>query len=305
METFKRAENFIYKNARPIDLARWQYHFENADKELVLSALSHYQNSDGGFGHALEPDFWNPNSSPIATWSAAEILREINLTDRNHPIIKGILRYLKNTKDFNGRFWRNSIASNNDFPHAQWWEYSSDSDFVLQYNPTAALVGFIIAFADENDELYITACDVARQATNYFIEQKKPQSMHLISCFITMHEQLSSIAGFDIIDKELLLARLKQQVKDAITTDISLWANSYICKPSQFFRSKNNVFYNESKDIADYECDFIIKNQLPNGSWNITWSWNDYKSEWEVSKRWWMGNLAILNMLYLRGMEKL
>lgn len=64
---YKKARNFIYKNARPIDIARWQYLFENGNRDNVLKALSSYQNKDGGFGHALEPDCWNPNSSPIQT----------------------------------------------------------------------------------------------------------------------------------------------------------------------------------------------------------------------------------------------
>ena len=46
MKTFEKARDFIYRNARPLDLARWQYHFENGSKEAVLKALSYYQNAD-------------------------------------------------------------------------------------------------------------------------------------------------------------------------------------------------------------------------------------------------------------------
>ena len=58
----KQAESFIYKNARPLDLARWKYIFEGGGKEDVLTALAAYQKEDGGIGHALEPDCWNPQS---------------------------------------------------------------------------------------------------------------------------------------------------------------------------------------------------------------------------------------------------
>ena len=85
---YQRAEQFIYQNARPLDLARWQYHFEDGRKENVLKALSMYQNEDGGFGYGLEPDCVNPNSSPIQVWAAAEILREIDITDKRNNIIK-------------------------------------------------------------------------------------------------------------------------------------------------------------------------------------------------------------------------
>lgn len=35
------------------------------------------------------------NSAPIQTWAATEILSQINFTDNNHPIIKGILCYIR------------------------------------------------------------------------------------------------------------------------------------------------------------------------------------------------------------------
>ena len=77
--TFTKAREFIYRNARPLDLARFQYHFENGSKEAVMSALSYYQNADGGFGSAVEPDCWNPNSIPLHSGSAGDIIaREID-----------------------------------------------------------------------------------------------------------------------------------------------------------------------------------------------------------------------------------
>ena len=48
--TYEKAKAFMYRNARPLDLARFQYHFEHGSKESVLNALNYYQNEDGGFG---------------------------------------------------------------------------------------------------------------------------------------------------------------------------------------------------------------------------------------------------------------
>ena len=47
MNVFEKAREFIYRNARPLDLTRFQYHFENGSKEAVMNALSYYQNADG------------------------------------------------------------------------------------------------------------------------------------------------------------------------------------------------------------------------------------------------------------------
>ena len=77
-DIYEKARGFIYRNARPIEIALWKYHFENGSREDILTALSMHQNTDGGFGHALEADSFNPNSAPIQTLNACEILRETN-----------------------------------------------------------------------------------------------------------------------------------------------------------------------------------------------------------------------------------
>ena len=63
----KAAINFIKENARPVDLAVFEYFFEGKENKNVVEELRKYQNEDGGFGRGLEADCWNPNSSPIAT----------------------------------------------------------------------------------------------------------------------------------------------------------------------------------------------------------------------------------------------
>ena len=34
---YHRARRFVYKNARPLELAKWQYHFENGSREADWS----------------------------------------------------------------------------------------------------------------------------------------------------------------------------------------------------------------------------------------------------------------------------
>lgn len=305
MCTYQKARQFIYRNARPLDLARWQYHFEGGDREAVLTALAAYQNEDGGFGHALEPDAWNPNSAPIQTWTATEILREIDFTDAAHPIIQGILRYLAGGQDFEGRFWFNTLRSNNDYPHAPWWHTESDSTCHNDYNPTACLAGFIIRFADKNSDLYRFGCRIATEAVASYMAGDLLDDMHTAACLIRLMQYCEEAKANDAIDLPAFKAKLHKQVKHSITQNISEWETGYICKPSQFFNCRDSIFYTENKEIADYECDFIIKTQLPDNSWSIPWGWAAYPEEWAISRNWWKSNGAILNMLYLKGMGRL
>ena len=85
-----------------------------------------------------------------------------------------------------------------------------------------------------------------------------------------------------------------------ITAEPSKWGG-YVCRPSQFMKSRDSVFYPENKEIAEYECGFITDTQLSDGSWDIPWGWEDFPEEWALSKNWWKGQVIIENLLYLKG----
>ncbi|EFC95496.1 hypothetical protein CLOSTHATH_06324, partial [Hungatella hathewayi DSM 13479] len=74
-EDYQEIRSWIHRNARQLELSVWNYFFENGSREAVIDALSYYQNEDGGFGNAVEPDVWNPESSPYATMVVTGILR--------------------------------------------------------------------------------------------------------------------------------------------------------------------------------------------------------------------------------------
>jgi len=118
-----RARTWIRRRARPLERARWAFHFEGGPVEAVWEALAAYQNPDGGFGHGLEPDFWNPDSSPIQTWAATEIVRTLGPIDRDSPLVRGIVRYLAGGSGPDDGLWPRTVASTNFGPHADWWTH--------------------------------------------------------------------------------------------------------------------------------------------------------------------------------------
>ena len=61
----ENAYTFILNNARLLERRRFAYLFGGGPREPVLAALRAYQNPDGGFGNALEPDKRTPTSQPI------------------------------------------------------------------------------------------------------------------------------------------------------------------------------------------------------------------------------------------------
>lgn len=298
---YNKAREFIYKNARPLDIARWNYLFEDGNKEEVLTALAVYQNEDGGFGSALEPDCWNPNSAPLQTWSATIILKELKLEDRNHPIIQGILRYLSSGEEFDGHTWANAIASNNDFPHAPWWSYGETQE--ITYNPTASFIGFIIKYAAKDSEIFKLACRLAKEAYSYFKTHVPMDSMHTVSCFVELYEYIKESSILQLLEMEEFKKLLNKQIQHVITSDIAKWESNYVCKPSFLINSKASDFYFDNKEICKKECEFILISQKADGSWTITWSWSDYPEQWIISKNWWKSDLIIKNIRYIKAIQ--
>lgn len=297
----KKARNFIYQNARPLDLARWQYLFENGSKERVLEFLAVYQNEDGGFGHALEADCWNPQSSPVQTWAATEIIREIHLDEKEHPIIQGILHYLETSKDFDGHSWSNTIPSNDLYPHAPWWNHTSDSE--INYNPTVSLIGFILRYAAKESSIYHTAQKILKESYGWLKEKCPIESMHTASCFVELYEDLMD-TGVSIIDLKEFEDLLKTQIKHVLTEDTSLWATEYVCKPSLFIHSTNSCFYEENKKLCDFECSFLSKTQESDGTWAVTWDWGCYPEQWYISKNWWKTDLILRNIKFYESLSQ-
>ena len=296
----EKARDFVNRNARPLDFARWKFLFENGSMEQVLSALETYQNEDGGFGNGLEPDCWNPNSSPLQTWVATRIIREINLEDKNHPIIQGILKYLASGADFDKHTWANSILTNDDYPHAPWWTFDPNSE--TTYNPTASLIGFILKFADPGSELYQRGSNLAKEAYTHFKSHHPLDEMHTAACFVELYEDLKTSSLDDIIDLDEFNNLLHTQIQHVLTHDTSRWAVDYVCKPSLFIHSKASDFYLANMYTCYYECEFIANTQEPDGTWAVTWAWADYPEEWRISKNWWKSDLIIKNMQFLTAM---
>ena len=301
--TFEKAREFIYRNARPLDLARFQYHFENGSKEAVIKAISYYQNEDGGCGHAIEADCWNPNSTPLHTGGASDIIREIDFTESNHPVIQGILKWYASEEAFDGKVWSIVVESNNDYPHAPWWHTDSISTCHTDYNGTAQIAGFIVRYAEPGSETFELGLRIVREAIAA-LSPEDLEDMHTCACYIRMKEYIEKANLTNLIPYEEFTKKLHEAVHKLICMDISKWG-SYVCKPSAFLSSKDSEYYLENKDIADYQCEYIVNTQLEDGSWNITWNWEEYPDEWAVSKNWWKSQVIIENLLYLKGFGRI
>lgn len=306
LEDYREIKLWIYRNARQLELAIWQYNFENGSKEAVLSALAFYQNDDGGFGHALEADSWNPNSSPYTTLSAINILKDIKFSDLKHPIMQGIFKFLESNVHCSEYGWDFNIPSNNDFAHAPWWTYNMEANAVEGIGVTAEITGFIFKYANEDSEIFkkaLTFSDLLIKKL-YSLEHFGEMGIRGFGILLDSIEQAKLTWRFDC---NLLAEKLKKLVHDSIERDTSKWVH-YSVRPSKYISFPESIFYKDNEDILSKELDYILETRTPSGVWDITWSWfenNDkYAKEFAISENWWKANIAIEKILFLKSFNR-
>lgn len=307
LEDYEEIRSWIYRNARPIELAIWKYHFENGSKEEVISALPFYQNDDGGFGHGLEADNWNPNSSPYTTLTAINILKDINFTDKNHPIINGIFKFLESNEYCSEEGWDFNIPSNNDYAHAPWWTYNEEANKVEGIGITAELAGFILTNSSENSEIYKKALKFSDAVINKLGKSGDYGDMG-IGGYCILLDSIKQANLTERFDCEFITKRLKELVHKSIVRDTEKWI-TYSVRPSNYITTPLSMFYKDNEDIVSQELDYIIETRPKNGVWDITWSWfelNDkYPKEFAISENWWKAEKAIEKMKFLRNFNRL
>jgi hypothetical protein len=79
-DAFAAADRFLLNQARLLERRLFASCFLGQPAELVVRALAGYQNPDGGFGHALEPDTRCPASLPIYAEVAFQALAAAAVT---------------------------------------------------------------------------------------------------------------------------------------------------------------------------------------------------------------------------------
>lgn len=290
----EQTRNWMLRHARPLDWARWRYHFEGGSAEDVLAALAAYQNTDGGFGHGLEADCWNPASSPIQTWCATTVLRELGYPEAAKPMIQGMIRYLTGGDAFDGRYWYSQIDSNNDHPHAPWWSVGSNGP-MGDDNPTASLAGFLMRFG-KGDSGTMGERLVSEAITRLMVLETI-QDSNLLDCYLELQEHLAAIGD---PRAEAIAPKLIALADGCVCREAEQWFTSYCCKPSSLLRSRGSILYPLLKDLAARECEMLATVCDEFGVWPVTWDWHAYPDAWPIARMWWQGDIAVKNMLFLQ-----
>ncbi len=282
-------KSYLSRYGRSLERAIFDYHIEGTHNAHVFSELKRYQNRDGGFAKGLEPDFYTPESAPISTWSALNIMHAAGI-ESNHPMLVKTLEYLENTPYYKNGFYQTTIPSMNDYPGAPWWRYEKGKE-VWGYNPTASLAGFILKYTSKDAPLKKRGLKIREDAIKAF-KTTKPEDMHELRCFAELYE----LTHKDYPD-EAFAELLKRQILKTVERDKNQWFSDYTARPSSLIVSKNTPGYEDLKELLKEELALTANKIQEKGFADITWEWGTHEEAYEKARLSWRGVLSVRHLI--------
>lgn len=294
------ARSFIASQIRPLERARYAYHFEGGPATAVLDALAAFQNADGGFGNGLEPDLQLADSSAIVTTVGLQHLRELK-ADASNPLVQAAIAYLLTTYDPSLQTWQIIPATVDDAPHAPWWAY--DDQLSQRWrgflaNPRAEIVGYLYEQAalvppDLLDEL--------GEATALYLEGDPQLEMHDLLCYVRLVETAALPAAL----RGRMMPKLAAVVDSLVARDAAAWAN-YGLQPLTVVASPTAPFAGLLADAIPANLEYLMQQQGSDGAWAPNWSWfGAYDDAWPAAERAWKGVLTVNTLRQLRAFGRL
>jgi hypothetical protein len=290
---YEKACAFIKANARKLDRMLFGYYFESAPSASVLMALSDYQNSDGGFGHGIEPDFRSPASSPMAASVGLQYCVAVD-TGPDHPIIRSTIHYLLETYNPEDEYWPSTFEDVNDAPHAPWWhvEQVRPPEEVDWANPSAEIVGYLHRYSEHvPDDFLQRATERARRN-------------------IAIGETIGGWYRYNILCWQRAMPYLPESLQNTVYNKIKVTYSRYPVTQEnygevgvfQLAPTPAAILTREYPDVVSELIGAEMAHQAEDGAWWPTWQWGQYEDAWEIAKQEWAGKKTV-EVLYALSMH--
>ncbi len=261
----ENAQTFIWNNARLLERQLFSFLFKNGERQSVLSALKAYQNSDGSFGNALEPDKRTATSQPIDQEFALRILDEIGFDENT---VKQICDFLMTiTTDEGGVPF--VLPTVRDAPRAEWW--NTEDDPPASVNPTASIAGLLYKNNFQHPWL--------EKAADFCWEKIKALNSAQNDDLLSVILFLEHVSDRDRANKEF--KRLAEQIKKQVALDPQ--ASGYVKKPLAWAPTPASLCQSLFDDsLINIHLEMLASEQQADGGWPITWPAISPSSELEA-----------------------
>ena len=298
-KAFDASRRFLETKARDLEIARFHYSFDGESSESVLIALEKYQNDDGGFGNALEPDLRAKESSALATSIALKILRSAHIPS-DKPMVTRVITYLLNTLDKETGGWRIIPPSAEDSPHAPWWNQDGrEARFnTFSLNPTAEILGYLYDYRERVPDAVIKF--ILNHVTNYLFTLDEIEMHDLLCCLQLLRTETLPEDVHNQVRR-----KLTGLIEGAVVCDPLQWAG-YCLRPLQVVESPSSPFMVGLEDAIATNLDYEISSQNEEGSWTPTWTWGDmFPNVWRKARQEWSGVITLDKLLVLQRFNRI
>lgn len=250
-----RAADFLWRHARLLDRQRYQYLFRGERPAAVLTALRAYQNLDGGFGNALEPDVRCPDSQPVPTEVALRVIDEVGGAG---PMVQRLCEYLTSITTAEGGV-PFVLPSVRRFPAAPWWQ--TEDDPPASPNPSASIVGLLLKLGVQHPW-------VAGATAYCWRHVEQPESeVHTLQAYVLFLENVP-----DRIRAERAFAALAQRLLSEGLVALDPDAEGYVKKPLDWAPLPTSLCRRLfADDVMAAHLDALVAAQQADGGWPITW----------------------------------
>ena len=304
-EAFDLTRKYLSAESRSLDYALFEYRFEDAPASRVTEALTAFQNPDGGFGHALEPDVRTPSSSALATGIALSILKEVRQPAQDSMVVNAV-GYLRRTLDQERRVWRAVPEDVNEHPHAPWWHDEDGSlartfdDFLVM--PRAQLVALLHHYrrlvpAEWLDSLTETTVEDIEAAEDKVFEG----GGDALKYALTLVETDAVPQPY----KDRILPHLRAHTDRVVCTEPDEW-DTYCAAPLKVVPSPESAVADLVWDDLQRNLDYVIEHQTARGTWEPTWTWGGaYPEAWREAEEEWRGHVTLETLTSLEAFGRI
>lgn len=272
--------DFLWKNARLLERRLFAFHFLDGSDVDAKRALLAYQNADGGFGNALEPDIRGPVSQPEHTHLALGILSEIGF---DKAVAQRACNFLEAITTGEGGV-PFVLPAGQAFPHAPWWDAIENPPASL--NPTAGIAGVLLKHQFQHPWV-----DRASQYCWERIPTSTTTEMHELGVILDFLRYAP-----DRVRADQEYHRLAKHLVDShLVADVN--SEGYVRKPLDWAPTPDHPLrpFLAQFDF-DANLDWLMAQQQPDGGWPVTWPTVSPACEME-----WRGWLTLRALLTLKA----
>jgi hypothetical protein len=276
----ERFEQAIRSIERGIDRGRITVRFGCGNPATLRAELARLQNDDGGYGNRIEPDFWLPDSSPMATTIGLQYLATAG-APAEWPEVRRAIGYLAETFDEEIPGWEPTPPAIGDHPHAPWWAYRPPDGF--EANPGAEALGWLLAYPEIAPAGVIAAATAAAAERLRLLDDEI--EAHELLCWLRLADRAAETLRSEILEKARAAAAR------VVDLDPDAW-DGYVPGPLWVAPTPEAPLFDLVTDHVDAHLDHLVAAQQDDGSWAPTWTWGA-DPDWPEAERVWHSPLTV------------